>query len=406
MPQKKTAPLRKSATKRQPKRQSQKNKTRRRNLFLALGAFFVVVVASVVIAVFAAAPRHTMDRYAYNLSEFKAKGYGRTNIANLAGSASTSLDTGEACRKAWEAQSKMNVSYNYFCWRDSDEANGWKPQGITGSGSAQTGADGGNNSILLVSWYSEGRPPLAAPSQTESGANSAARFSVVNMKTKKYRHVELVKPCTKSANKMCKVNSHAGGIAWAGQYLYVASTTGLYVFNVNDIYVADGKPVLPSSEWFGLNYSDKNGEMSARVSSVSFDSSANQLVTSEYRDQTSKLATRIARWNLNGNHHLGTASRVTAASTFTLNASSIQGIASYKGTYIANSSSETVPGRSGRGGTLLKWRGSSSLSRYRMPYHMESAYVDTANKRVWGMTEPGQHSPKSFVFSYASGVVF
>lgn len=400
MPQKRNASARKIASRSRASHPKRKANNRRRNFIIAGGVFFVIILASVLVAVFAAPPRQTMDRFEYSLADFKAKGYGKTTIASLANSADTPLDTSESCRKAWQKQSKMNVGYNYFCWRNSDTANGWKPQGITGSGSAKTGADGGNNNIVLVSWYSEGRPSLVAPTQTESGANSAARFTIVNMKSKKYRHVELAKPCAKAANKLCKIHAHAGGIAWAGQYLYVASTTTIFVFNVADIRMVDGKPVLPTSERLTLNQS------SARVSTLSFDSAANQLVTSEYREPTSKSNTQIARWNLNANHQFTTGKTVTAASTFSINAVAVQGIASHKGTYIALSSSETVPGRAGRGGTLLKWRSTSSLSRYRIPYHVESAYVDTANKRVWSLTEPGDHANESFVFSFSSDSIF
>lgn len=375
------------------------------NILIAFALLVVIGIVSVLATALAASsPSFNFGHKTYSLSSVQSKGYAKTNIAAIADAASTSTYAGQSCRDAWNSQSKVKTSFTYFCWRGSDRSGGWVPQGVTGSASAQTTAADGRKDILVVSWYSTGKPSLVAATQTSNSADSASRISVVNMSTKKYSHVELAKPCSQSDKKICKLNSHSGGIAWAGQYLYLASTTGLYVFNLNDMFVVNGKPVLVASEWYGLKA--KDGEDKPRISTVSFDSSANQLVTAEYHRADTKQPSWVVRWDLDANHHLATSSTVSAASKFNIKAYSIQGVASYQGKYLAHSSSEKAPGRNGVGGTLITWQKPSSLTRARMPYHLESAYYDTDSNRIWGVTENGSHSSTTFVLSYPSSLAF
>jgi hypothetical protein len=93
-----------------------------------------------------------------------------------------------------------------FRWNPGDDnVSYWYPQGITGS--ADAAADGivdGRRS-LLVSWYSNN--------------GKGARISFVNadqLASATYRHVLLVD------RKLRPITTHAGGIAWFGNYLYVA----------------------------------------------------------------------------------------------------------------------------------------------------------------------------------------
>lgn len=378
-----------------------KNTKDKQNFFVASATFFVVIVAALLVAAFAATtPALTLGHQSFSLSNVRAKKYPQVFLSTIASTATTTVDTSTSCRDAFHAEPKISTDYQYFCWRGSDASGGWTPQGITGSGSAESTADGGNKNILLASWYTTGKPTLTASTQTASGSESASRITVVNMKTKKYWHIELAKPCAQSALQVCKLNSHVGGIAWAGNYIYAASTSGMYVFNVNDIFKVNGKPVMVASEWYNMQTSG------SPVSSVSFDNSANQLVTAEYHAASTKKPSHIARWNLDSAHHLSVASTIKSASVFTINAYSVQGAASYKGAYIAHSSSEKAPGSVRYGGTLLKWRKPSSLGRDRMPYHMESAYYDSTNKRAWAVTEGGSHTSRLFVLSYPSSVAF
>lgn len=377
----------------------------RRNFVIAVSAACVVVLASMLILTFATSPpSFNLGRKAFSTENFRAKGYSPTSISTVVNQASTTPSNSQSCRDAWNPEPRINTSFHYFCWHSSDLSGGWITQGITGSSAAQTNSDSGNNDLIIVSWYTTGKPSLVASTQTSNDADSASRISILNTRTNKYAHVELVKPCSQSPKQICKLNSHAGGIAWAGQYLYVASTTGMYVFNVNDMFTVDGKPVMVATEWYGLKY--RSGEAKGRISTVSFDTSANQLVTAEYHLADTGQPSWIVRWNLDSSHHLSRASDVASARKFSIKAYSVQGIASYNGTYIAHSSSETAPGRGSKGGTLLKWQKPSSLTRYRMPYHIESAYIDVLHKRIWGVTETGSHSNTPFVLSYPMDVAF
>ncbi|GAB3675796.1 hypothetical protein GCM10027589_45920 [Actinocorallia lasiicapitis] len=100
----------------------------------------------------------------------------------------------------------------------------WQPQGLTCS------SDGGPDApeAFLVSWYKK-------TSKTDDTAQ-AVRLSFFDPdKTRpKYRHVLLVVPTAPDDFDALKI--HAGGIAWYGDFLYVADTTrGFRVFDLRRI---------------------------------------------------------------------------------------------------------------------------------------------------------------------------
>lgn len=173
-----------------------------------------------------------------------------------------------------------------FRWNAGDSAvDYWYPQGITGSADAVDGGVVDGHRELLVSWYSNN--------------GKGARVSFVNadkLASAKYRHVLLVEP--RDGGKFDLVNSHAGGIAWYGNYLYVAETHGgLRVFDMRRILKVPNPDdalgyayVLPQ---VGL-YQTAPG---LRFSFVSVDRTAGPaLVTGEYKD--GETGGRIVRWPL------------------------------------------------------------------------------------------------------------
>ncbi|MDH2414990.1 hypothetical protein [Nocardioides sp. CER19] len=91
----------------------------------------------------------------------------------------------------------------------------WFPQGVTNSYRTEVTRD-----LLLVSWYSKTR--------------LGARISVLDLATRRYRHVLLVAP-TESGD-VVPVQAHAGGIVWQGSFLHVAATArGLLTFRLDDL---------------------------------------------------------------------------------------------------------------------------------------------------------------------------
>ncbi|HWK28156.1 MAG TPA: hypothetical protein VNS09_16440 [Solirubrobacter sp.] len=174
-----------------------------------------------------------------------------------------------------------------FRWNKGDSAvSYWYPQGITGSADAVDGGVVDGHRELLVSWYSKN--------------GKGVRVSFVNadkLAKAKYRHVLLVEP--KDGGTFGLVKSHAGGIAWYGNYLYVAETHGgLRVFDLRHILrvpkpsEAEGYAfILPQVGQF------KTTNAGLVFSYVSVDRTAGPaLVTGEYRK--GKTGGRIVRWPL------------------------------------------------------------------------------------------------------------
>jgi hypothetical protein len=142
-----------------------------------------------------------------------------------------------------------------FRWDDEDSrTKDWYPQGIDGRGD-----------ILLVSWYSK--------------RDGAARLSIADTATGRYGHVALVMPDGKP------VKTHAGGLAWREDYVYVADTTGgLRLF---DLRRFAGR-TLPQAGWYRPATKD------LRFSYASIDAANGSLLVGEYRDK--EPGARFVRW--------------------------------------------------------------------------------------------------------------
>jgi hypothetical protein len=192
-----------------------------------------------------------------------------------------------------------------FCWDKGDNLNPeWYPQGITASWDAY-GGDGkyaNGDTVVAASWYLKGK---------------AARISFSDRERKTYDHVALAE-LTDNKNDIEPIATHAGGIAWVGNYLYVADTgRGMRVFDLRHIWKAD-----PSSQ----EYKATNGKVTAGgykyvlpevgrysltpdgtpcqtgknpvISSVSVDRKSETLVTGEYCGSQGDSFPRVIRWRL------------------------------------------------------------------------------------------------------------
>ncbi|MBO2454578.1 hypothetical protein J4573_46345 [Actinomadura barringtoniae] len=112
-----------------------------------------------------------------------------------------------------------------YCWTKTDDNTGtWTPQGVTSVSDAMNNEKWGNSRYVMgVSWW----------------AKSGARLTFVDLKNKKYRHVLLAYPTKTKTGKpnYNDIRSHVGGIAWYGNYLYVAETrVGMRVFDMRKIF--------------------------------------------------------------------------------------------------------------------------------------------------------------------------
>ncbi|WNG52593.1 hypothetical protein F0U60_26300 [Archangium minus] len=114
-----------------------------------------------------------------------------------------------------------------FRWNDGDMATtDWVPQALT------AGVSGSTN-VAIVSWH---YAPTTAP---EKGVRiSVADISDMSVSAVNYRHVLLVRPT--SSGNFTVVGEHGGGLAWYGNYLYMADTSdGMRVFDLTQIREVD-----------------------------------------------------------------------------------------------------------------------------------------------------------------------
>ena len=245
-----------------------------------------------------------------------------------------------------------------FRWNAGDDAVGyWYPQGITGSADAVPGGIVDGHRELLVSWYAKN--------------GKGVRISFVNadkLATAKYRHVLLV------GRGMKPIQSHAGGIAWYGNYLYVAEThVGLRVFDLRHILKASVERyayVLPQAGTF------RSTNAGLVFSFVSVDRSAPSLLTGEYRKGAA--GGRLVRWPLGGD---GLVVPRGASGAWSSPVSNVQGGLWLNGKLFTSSSNGSSPG------TLLS--GAPGATATARPWSVgaeDLSYAPTSG-RIYSLTE-------------------
>ena len=152
-----------------------------------------------------------------------------------------------------------------FRWDAEDSrTEAWYPQGVTAS------PDG---AVVLVSWYQKG--------------SNVARLSCVDLATGRYRHVRLTTAALEP------VRSHAGGLAWREDLLYVCDTrAGLRVFDLGRILRTpdrgDDRYALPEAGRY------RPADAALRFSFASVDEAAGALLVGEYVDGAA--GGRLVRW--------------------------------------------------------------------------------------------------------------
>ena len=256
-----------------------------------------------------------------------------------------------------------------FRWNAGDNAvDYWWPQGITGSADATPGGVVDGHRELLVSWYSK------------NGKGTRVSFvNADNLSSAKYRHVLLVEP--NDSGGFGLVQSHAGGIAWVGDFLYVAETNGgLRVFDMRRLLKVPNPDdalgyafILPQ---VGLYKTDPG----LRFSFVALDrSSGPALVTGEYKQGAA--GGRIVRWPL-GADNLPTGQ---AAAAFKSPAGSMQGALMLNGKLGSSSSAGQ-----GNPGTFTTGAPGAASKGHPWAAGVEDVSYAATSGRVYSLTEyPG-----------------
>lgn len=300
--------------------------------------------------------------------------------------------TGEAC-----TANASNLAAS-FCWQSGDNTVPyWIPQGLTSSADASADGKYDGRQVLVAAWYDNG----------DSGFNRGNRLSFVDMsdpKTPKYRHVLLVEPTGTATQPNFKaVVTHAGGLAWYGNMLYVCDTYGgMRVYDMTKIMaVTSGSDTAIGRQSDGTyqahNYafaipqvakytpSTPSGVDALRFSQVSLDrtSSPAALVVSEWSETGD--GTRIVRFNLDSSGKVAadTDGKGRGDFAWTVSFTGMQGATSANGTYYVHRN--TGGSRSG----LLKWTPGSyaEINDNTLPGGVEDVTYWGPTGRLWSQTE-------------------
>jgi hypothetical protein len=173
---------------------------------------------------------------------------GRTMTQVLAGANRTlAYKTAAACATAKGSIAKLDDAAHRvgaWCFDSGDEDAGrsldtsdWVPQAVASSNEGTVGGYTGPSAVA-VTWY-QPRPDHTAGAMDDPQND---RISFINTpasgESATYRHVLMVEPVVENGKlNLRRVKLHAGGIAWFGNILYVASTGGgMRAFDVRRMF--------------------------------------------------------------------------------------------------------------------------------------------------------------------------
>lgn len=167
-----------------------------------------------------------------------------------------SYKTAPACKNAKASLDRLDDGPHHvgaWCFDAADQDSGrsldtsdWVPQAVASSNEANVGGYTGPSAVA-VTWYQP--RPNHTPGAHDDPQNDRITFvnTPASGSTAKYRHVLMVEPVIENGKlNLRRVKMHAGGIAWYGNILYVASTGGgMRAFDLRRIFaVHTGKDVV------------------------------------------------------------------------------------------------------------------------------------------------------------------
>lgn len=303
-----------------------------------------------------------------------------------------------------------------FKWNTGDQnTTDWRPQGITGFTWNQ-------QRFLLTTWYGIGPSNIAGVQNQHKGV----RISLVNITDPNaitYRHILLVQDKNNISNTslfkasnsydqldlFAPVTIHAGGVAYANQKIYVASTSlGLRVFDLNNIIAvtADasknkiGKDIngdlkafnyrfiLPQSGYYNILDGDPFSCVSLGENTIG----NNMLYTSQYKTSSSSVIPSVYGFKLTNSGEIDpyiSPEICVPKDNATGNNGPLYNI---QGVYRKdNTNIFAVTGKSNYKGStarlVLYKDGDASGKRYRWPHGAEDLYFEKSTGLLWNLTE-------------------
>jgi hypothetical protein len=324
-----------------------------------------------------------------SLANLASKGYKQFNIGQVADAAMTAT---KQC-KLETVDRRLDWNNNTTC-QAKDPA--WSPQAISGSGSSGWSD---RSDIMLVSWNNAG--------------DVRSRLTVVNQTTNKQVFVDLVRPCH-DAGGYCWLSSkaagacsttHAGGIAWYRNHLFVADDECIIVFDLNTLFQDSNRVVLPTTGYW------RQTSAALKYNNIALDTSGPtpQLIVGESNrptnhDNTGCEKEYFARWDLdpittNLKLDAGSTTKASSERAYSTTICQLQGIAYYKGEYIMSTFKVGE-------GVDYTYRVRTSASgppdtRYRMQKsNTEGIYLDTSTNWFWTLTEHAGTDGNTRIYSW------
>ncbi|MGW2747018.1 hypothetical protein [Streptomyces sp. NPDC001450] len=286
-----------------------------------------------------------------------------------------------------------NLTDWYCLTRQNSVTDQWTPQGVSGTEDAAYPGDRVDGRRAFVFSWHEG--PVG-------GSGDGSRLSFLDPDTAQYVHVLLVEPRKRSDGSVTfgNLRTHAGGIAWYGNYIFVADVHGgLHVFdmrNMLDLEHSEVGQADPDPD-IGLHFSARNYAFAlpeigtwqnrgdATYDYMSLDHSVSgppEALTGEWCNPTAANATcqvgRVARWKIGDlTSFSGTAQATTAYHQPT---PYTQGAASWQGCYYFNDG--------GRGNSYLITARPGSTPAWRQGGRgLQDLYVLPSRNELWTITE-------------------
>lgn len=265
-------------------------------------------------------------------------------------------DTDRCHREFLEEPLDTSLSFrNALCWSSRFWA-----QGIAGSGESRWGEVRPRN-LVIVSWHSEG--------EKETG-----QISVVDIDARAFRNVELVTP------DLQPLETHAGGLAWTGKYLYLADTHAIYAFNLEHFFrdpMDDVIKLVAGEKWEKINSDFRISTLSA-----TWGAGTGSLVAANY-NSTAGSTVNVYQWPLNEEERLladGSGIARSHVHFMAQGVSHVQGVENIGSFYLFTESANDRL-------VTVDYRNSASLA-YQLPhYNTQDLYWDEDRGVIWSLTE-------------------
>ena len=297
-----------------------------------------------------------------------------------------------------------------FCWKSTDNTvDYWVPQAITTTGDAASNGTYDGATAIAVAWYDNG-------TYLRDRGVRVSFIDYSNPSAISYRHVLLVEPTTDTNGRASfgKVDQHAGGMFWYGDYLYLAATDGGFrVFDMRHIYKTsttndaaigvqpDGsyqaygyQYVLP--QVFRYNRSVTGGYRELTYSFASLDRTTTppSIVVGEYANPGT--GTRLVRFPTDEASHMLTASSdgfVHGVQAYDVSVTSMQGAASLNGKYYLS----TSDGKSNKGDLATFVPGGSvTMHTDTLPIGTEDMSYWKSKNQLWSLAE---YAGKRYIYA-------